>query len=226
MNAAQHPASPAPGSHRYFTLLYTPAVFRDELNTLLSVADEIGTIPTGNADHSVAHVRLEWWRREAERFSRGEPQHPWLRSLLAEHPATSALDLQSLVEGAAIDLATQTLRSQHGAALRSALFAIVADALCEQPLTSELEQAIGAIGAAVLQLEHHPDDVTARTQMREQLQIIGGGLQPQLTPLLVWLSLVARRHRRRHAFVDQFADNIVAWSVARRAARGQFRLPQ
>lgn len=225
-SGAQLPASPQPGSHRYFTLLYTPAALREELNTLLAVADEIGTGPASQADHSVAHVRLEWWRCEAERFSRGEPQHPWLRALLAEHPGTGALNLRSLVDGAAIDLATQTLRAQHGSALRSALFALVADALCEAPLTSEWERAVGTLGAAVHQLECNADDAAARAQMQQQLRVIGAALQPALTPLLVWLALAARRPRRRHPLIQQLTDNLVAWRAARRAARGRFRLVQ
>jgi hypothetical protein len=226
MSAAQHPASPAPGSHRYYTLLYTPSALREELNTLLALADEIGATPSGNADHSVAHVRLEWWRREVERFSEGKPQHPWLQGLLAQHPATGALNLRPLVEGAEVDLAAQTLRSQHGAALRRALFAVIAEALCEQPLTPALAQAIGALGEAVQQLERDPQDVTVRAQMRAPLHIIGAALQPRLTPLLVWLALAARPVRRRHPLIEQFADNIVAWSAARRAARGRFHLVQ
>jgi hypothetical protein len=35
VSAAHHPAAPAPGSHRYFTLLYTPAARREALSTLL-----------------------------------------------------------------------------------------------------------------------------------------------------------------------------------------------
>jgi hypothetical protein len=229
MSAARLPAPPEPGSRRYYTLLYAPSALRQELNILLSLADEIGTAPSANADHSVAHVRLEWWRREAQRFSHGQPQHPWLQGLLAQHPGTGALNLGSLVDAAAVDLATQTLRSQHGAALRSALFALLADALCGQPLRPELEQAIGALGASVQQLERDPQHRSARAQLPEQLRAIDASLQPPLTPLLVWVALAARpvRHRHallQHALLQQVADNLVAWSAARRAARGQFRL--
>jgi hypothetical protein len=229
MSAAQHPAPPEPGSRRYYTLLYAPSALREELNTLLALADEIGTAPSANADHSVAHVRLEWWRHEVERFSHGQPQHPWLQALLAQHPSTGALNLCSLVDGAAVDLASQTLRSQPGAALRSALFALLADALCQRPLAPEFEHAIGALGASVQQLERDPLDQTARAQLPAQLQAIDAALQPALAPLLVWLALAARPPRRRHALLQhpllqQVADNVIAWSAARRAARGQFRL--
>src|SRR5579862_7871234 len=104
MSGPSGPAAPAPGSHRYFTLLYAPASRREELNTLLAVADEIGA-PSHAADHTVAHVRLEWWRREADRFAGGEPEHPWLRALLMHHPSTARPNLRSLVDAAAVDLA-------------------------------------------------------------------------------------------------------------------------
>jgi hypothetical protein len=224
MSGPQHPSAPAPGSRRYFTLLYTPQARREALNTLLAVADEIGSAPAASADHSVAHLRLEWWRREAELFARGEPQHPWLRSLLTQHPAAAALDLQSLVEAAAMDLATRTLASQHGHALRRALFELAACALLTQPLAASLRERIGELGANLERLEGNSCDTEARAALRQQLQQIDVALQPSLTPLLVWLALVARRSHLRPALLESLTDNLIAWSAARRAARGRFTL--
>jgi hypothetical protein len=224
MNSAQHPAAPVPGSHRYFALLYTPAARRDQLNTLLALADEIGAAPGANVDHSVAHVRLEWWRHEAERFARGEPQHPWLRALLTEHPATATLDLQTLVQGAAIDLSTRTLASQRGHALRRALFELAASALCAQSLPSALRKSIGELGASVEKLEIDPADEGARSDLRQQLQLIGEAQQPALVPLLVWLALASRRSHRQAPLLEGLTHNLVAWRAARSAARGRFRL--
>jgi len=221
---ARAPTPPAAGSHRYFTLLYTPAALRDELSTLLALADEIGSDPPASADHSVAHVRLEWWRHEAERFARGEPQHPWLRSLLAQYPATVSLNLLGLVEAAAIDLATRTLSSQHGNALQRALFELAASALCSQPLPTQLQTTIGELGAVTHRLEHDPTDQQARDQLALHLHRIGDTAQPQLAPLLVWLALAARRPHQRAGLLDSLADNLIAWRAARRAARGRFRL--
>jgi hypothetical protein len=224
MSAAQRPSAPSPGTRRYFTLLYTPQARREELNTLLAVADEISAAPTAAADHSVAHVRLEWWRREAERFSRGEPQHPWLRALLREHPSTASLDLLPLVEAAAVDLATHTLASQDGHALRRALFELAASALCAAPLPPEIRQGVGELGAKLERLESDPSDARARTDLQQQLQLIGNAPQPALTPLLVWLALAARRSQPRTALLESLTNNLIAWSAARRAARGRFRL--
>lgn len=224
MSEPSGPAAPAPGSVRYFTLLYAPATLREELNTLLALADEIGSAPADSADHTVAHVRLEWWRREAERFARGAPEHPWLRALLSRHPATRLLNLQSLVDAAAIDLATHTLKSQQPQALQRALFVLVADALCGQALTPELQQAIGELGAGVRELESGANGEPARAPLRDSLRKIDASLQPALAPLLVWLALVAERPHRRLPLLDGVADNLIAWKAARRAARGRFEL--
>ncbi|HWW19488.1 MAG TPA: hypothetical protein VNZ06_01670 [Steroidobacteraceae bacterium] len=224
MSEAQHPAAPAPGSRRYFTLLYTPEARREQLHTLLALADEIGAAPLASADHSVAHVRLEWWRQEAERFARGEPQHPWLRALLREHPAAASLDLQSLVQAAALDLATHTLASHSAHALRRALFELAAQALCAPPLARELARSVGELGANLQRLESDPSDAQARGALQQQLQQIGDAPQRSLTPLLVWLALAAQRPQRRAALLESLTNNLIAWSAARRAARGRFRL--
>ena len=226
MSDAHAPTPPAAGSHRYFTLLYTPAALRDELSTLFALADEIGSDPAVSADHSLAHVRLEWWRHEAERFARGEPQHPWLRSLLAHYPATATLNLLALVEAAAIDLATRTLSSGNGNALQRALFQLAASALCTQPLSAQLQTTLGELGAASQRLEHDPTDQEARDQLDLQLRNIGDTTQPQLAPLLVWLALAARRSHRGGPLLDSLTDNLIAWRAARRAAHGRFRLNQ
>jgi hypothetical protein len=224
MSAPQGPSAPAPGSHRYFTLLYTPAARRETLATLLAVADEIGAEPPDSADHSVAHVRLEWWRGEAQRFACGEPQHPWLRALLAAHPASACLDLQPLVEAAARDLASRTLASQASHAFGRAIFELAARALCAQPLPPALQARIGELGASVEQLEDDSSDAEARAKSRQQLSDIGQALQPSLAPLLVWLALAARRPQHRTPLLAGLSDNLIAWNAARRAARGRFRL--
>jgi hypothetical protein len=220
---AQHPSAPAPGSRRYYTLLYTPEAHREELNTLLAVAEEIAPVPTASADHSVAHVRLEWWRDEAGRFARGEPQHPWLRTLLREHPSSARLDLLHIVDAAAMDLATRTLSARQAHALRRALFEEAAGALLAQPLGAALRECIGELGASLERLEDDPEDVEARATLRQRLGQISAALQPALAPLLVWLALAARS-RQHAALFESLSDNFTAWSAARRAARGRFTL--
>jgi len=138
------PSPPAAGSPRYFALLYTPATLRPVFGTLLALADEISAGGARGLDHSVAHVRLEWWRGEAERYARGEPQHPWLRALLAQHPASRGLDLQPLVQAAALDLATGTQSAQPGVALPAA----------------NMQRAVFELAARVLGIERHTDPLS------------------------------------------------------------------
>jgi hypothetical protein len=223
MSASTAAPLPAPGSHRYFAWLYTPRAHREELCTLLALADEIGADPAPSADHSIAHVRLEWWRREAERFTQRTPQHPWLRALLAQRPQAAALNLQRLVEAAAIDLATRTLSGCCGEALRRALFELAATALCGQPLPAPVGGAIGELGASVHRLERDPADRPTRAQLSQQLRDLGAAPQAPLAPLLVWLALAAGPRRRGRLLIF-WSDNLLAWNSARRAVRGRFRL--
>jgi hypothetical protein len=248
------PPRPADGSPRYFALLYTPDAARATLGTLLALADEISAGAGRGLDHSVAHVRLEWWRGEAERFARGQPQHPWLRALLAQRPAAAALDLTVLVQAAALDLATETLGGQPGAAVQRALFELAEsalpaplhtgphDAVPERPprdvlaalaeRTSELERFTG-VGPWPPAAADRPGALAATLEaLRRQTAALDRTLQPRLAPLLVWITLAARQARRLErapgrksaSGLDGFADNIAAWNAARRAVRGHFRI--
>lgn len=256
MNQAPPPPTALPplptGSPRYFALLYTQAALRPVLGTLLALADEISAGGARALDHSVAHVRLDWWRGEAERYARGEPQHPWLRALLARHPAGGGLDVESLVHAAALDLATQTLSAQHGAALagikvQRAVFELAADALhtdrhAARP-SPQVKRTLGDLGEQVYELERFasgaptasatPAAIAAAIgELRRQTAHIDRPLQPQLAPLLVWIALAIAQALRRagrataHAgsMFDGFADNMLAWNVARSAMRGRTRI--
>jgi hypothetical protein len=241
------PSPPAAGSPRYFALLYTPATLRPVFGTLLALADEISAGGARGLDHSVAHVRLEWWRGEAERYARGEPQHPWLRALLAQHPASRGLDLQPLVQAAALDLAIGTQSAQPGVALpaanmQRAVFELAARVLGIErhtdPLSPQLQRTLGDLGAQVLELERCAADgaptapAEAFEALRRQARAIDRQLQPRLAPLLVWAALAAAQARRRGrrpdsnrgSIIDGFADNMLAWNAARRAMRGRMRI--
>ena len=253
LSVAPAPApAPPPGSPRYFALLYTRPALRPVLGALLALADEISAGGARGLDHSVAHVRLDWWRAEAERYARGEPQHPWLRALLAQHRTARGLDLQPLVQAAALDLAIQTQSAEPGVALpgaklQRAVFELAADALRADrdadPLPPQLQRMLGDLGEQVFELERFAAGdalnsagpkapAAALDALRRQVRAIDGTLQPQLTPLLVWIALAAAQARRRarrpdhnHASVlDGFADNMLAWTAARRAVRGRIRI--
>jgi hypothetical protein len=246
------PSSPSPAidSPRHFALLYCPATARATLSTLLALADEISAGAGRGLDHSVAHVRLDWWRAEAERHARGEPQHPWLRALLLTQPAGRRLSLGPLIEAAALDLATETLGAQPGAALQGAVFELAGDVLLgardAQPAAAPLQRALRALGQRACELERfagrrmQPVPAAAASSaahsaleaLRLQATAIDGPLQPRFAPLLVWSALAATHARRRlqrpqarnGSTLDALADNIVAWKAARRAARGRFRI--
>jgi len=243
------PPAPTLGSPVYFALLYSPAASRSTLTTLLALADEINVGAGRGLDHAVAHVRLDWWRAEAERYARGAPQHPWLRARSLHDSTGKPLKLQLLVEAAALDLATETLGAQQGAALQGAVFelaAMVLRATGPAPLEASLRCTLRDLGERACELERLS---TGRTQhgaaavaasavpatveaLRLQVTAIAGPLQPQFAPLLVWTALTVRHAERRarrperknDSALDALADNIVAWNAARRAARGRFRI--
>jgi hypothetical protein len=247
------PLPPAEGSPRHFALLYSPASARAKLATLLALAHEFDA--GRSLDHALAHLRLEWWHGEAERYARGEPQHPWLRALLTQDPERR-LNLQRLVEAAAVDLATETLSSQPAVATARTLFELAETALRApadaHPPSPQQQCALGDLGERAGELERFasaagdsaaagspspeltPTPAPARLleAARRQAQAIERSLQPRVAPLLVWIALAARqalrRARRAHrsggSGLDGFADNMVAWHAARRAARGRFRI--
>jgi hypothetical protein len=210
------PPPPPAGSPRFFALLYTQAALRPLIGTLLALADEISAGGARGLDHAVAHLRLDWWRGEAERYARGEPQHPWLRALLAQYPASRGLDLQPLVQAAALDLATQTLGAPSGIALsganlQRALFELATDALTADrytdPLPAQLQRTLGDLGVQVLELERFAarDAPTASAPavpaaaleaVRRQAPAVDRALQPRLAPLLVWIALAAAQAGR------------------------------
>jgi len=219
--SANQPPAPAPGSARYFTLLYTPAVHRPALARLLALADEIGAGVARVLDHEVAHARLEWWRHEAAQYAAGRAQHPWLREL----PGSSGprFDLQALVQAAAIDLAQGLQRPTGNEQLRRAVFAAAAQVLGAGPFSAAQGKALGDLGALSWQLER-PALAGQGAQPALSLQALsarlGPALQPKLAPLLVWTA-IADGCAKNAAPVQSLIDNIRAWSVARRAAAGQ-----
>jgi len=212
------PPAPPPGSPRYFALLYTPAAARAALATLLALADEISARP--GLDHSVAHARLDWWRAEAARFSRGVPQHPWLRTL-ARPGAVQRPELAPLVDAAAIDLATATFGADaaataHGAALQAVVFeqagSVLRGAAGVPAAAPGLQRTLRELGQLAGELERLTNaaaptpalDATIAASaaatlaaLRSQVAAIDSTQQQPLAPLLVWVALVANRARRR-----------------------------
>jgi hypothetical protein len=244
---------PAPGSAHFFLLLYTPRPRRAAMRTLLALADEIGAGPGRQLDHEVAHVRLQWWREELQRFAAGAAVHPWLIAWQPEQGSGSARpDLTPLADAAAIDLASAHLAAVVARRLPQALFVLAAQVLtagtaAAAALTAEQERAIGELGRQT-DAYLHPAEEPVRQPDPPPSQAVpppppplAPTLQPPLTPLLVCAALAARQaHRRtrsggnppansdtmRSPLWALLTDNIAAWRVARAAHRGRAQLQE
>ena len=222
---------PAPGSMRYFVLLYTPAPRRRALATLLAVADELGSGLQRRLDHGIAHLRLEWWREEAVRDAGGTPTHPWLIALRAE--GEPALPLRALAEAAVLDLASATLGGDGARQLPQACLLGAARLLCAGGLTADDAARLVQLGTWIDALDAVGPGSGAQTLPRAPA-VPTPALQPALAPLLVWGALarvLAGRRLRRGcggsgtmspSAWDGMADNFTAWRAARRALHGRF----
>lgn len=207
----------APGSTRYFVLLYCPSHRRLALATLLALADEIGAGLARRMEHSLAHVRLDWWRQELLRFARASPEHPWLSAWLRERPQDRALRLPLLTEAATLDLAEARLAAERQWRLGGALFVLGAQLLGIEAGAPPLEQQLRALGSYVAALEQQAQGPTPAAPQ--------AAAQPRLRPLLVWVALAERKAQhppRAAGRFDMLADNFIAWRAARRAQRGRF----
>jgi Squalene/phytoene synthase len=210
-----------PGSTRYFVLLYCPHARRRALATLLAVTAELDVGRARAMDHGVAHLRLDWWQAELQRFARGAPEHPWLSAWLREQPQDHALGLQTLTEAAAIDLASARLAARNERCLAAALFLLAAKLLGIDSPQPQLEQQLRALGRYVAALEQGA--IAAAPVPPE------APAQPRLTPLLVWTALAERQAARGPqpaGKLNLLADNFIAWRAARSAQRGCFRIEQ
>ena len=78
------------GTPRYFAWLYSGAPLQAILEPLFGIEAEINAALQPGLEHSVAHVRMNWWAEEAERLRAGQALHPLTRALLAQRPATAA----------------------------------------------------------------------------------------------------------------------------------------
>jgi len=229
------PPPPVPGSARYFALLYTPAEHRAALALLMALGDEISAGLARGLDHSVAHARLDWWRLEAERYAAGSARHPWLRASSAELTSSAGrasggrlLNLQPLLEGAALDLAEGLQSGESQQRVHAALFVTAAEALGGASISERLRDQLAALGALTRHFERLSQDALAgaRREHRQRLEAALAPLrhQPALAPLLVWATLAERRPERSRP-LRALADNLRAWRIARRAAAGSGSAP-
>jgi phytoene synthase len=111
--------TPETNSARYFVLLYASAAERPAIDALFGIEREVLDSLRPGLDHHVAHSRLQWWREECERVTRGGAVHPLTRALvsaLGDPQAKSVPQLAGLcgiVDVAIWDLASATFESRR-----------------------------------------------------------------------------------------------------------------
>jgi phytoene synthase len=101
-----------PGSLRYFAALYAPADARNYVHAIYAIEAELRD-SAASANHDVAHMRLRWWREEAERLHQGRPQHPASQALLSAPAKPDWALLQQLLFAAEIELSRMTFATEH-----------------------------------------------------------------------------------------------------------------
>ncbi|MGH8258242.1 MAG: squalene/phytoene synthase family protein [Steroidobacteraceae bacterium] len=97
-------------SARDFAWLYSPPRGRAVLGALLDIEREVGAALRPGLEHTVAHVRLAWWREECERCAAGGPAHPATQALTAA--ADRPVDPRGFVDAATWDLAAATFATR------------------------------------------------------------------------------------------------------------------
>jgi 15-cis-phytoene synthase len=101
---------------RHLASLYSLPAERPILEALFALESEIGASLHAGLDHTVAHVRLQWWREECARVASGTPSHPLTRALAAEFPNTpgdALAGLAGFVDVAVWDLAAATFETRR-----------------------------------------------------------------------------------------------------------------
>jgi len=108
--------APAESSTRRLACLYASESQRPLLTALCALEAEIGASLKAGVDHSIAHVRLAWWREECARCAAGTPAAPLTRAIgayFAGRERTALGGLAGLVEVAAWDLAAATFATRR-----------------------------------------------------------------------------------------------------------------
>jgi len=77
---------------------------------LLALETEIRSVLKPGMEHRVSHVRMEWWRAEADRLSAGTPAHPLTRAL--KEDVGSDTNISGLIDATIWDLAAATFGSR------------------------------------------------------------------------------------------------------------------
>jgi len=210
------PFASAPGSLRYFSVLFAPADRRPLLEALYAfesaVRDSLAV-----ANHEAAHVRLQWWRGEVDRLMAGRPQHPAMSALLALRRCAGAdvTLLHEVLAGADLDLAGFTYSSwqeleAYCFRAAGALQTLHAAGLAgERDLTASERTFARALGSAVRQTELLRDLAPdlARGRLYVPLAALeAAGIDPALVPAAGPAALQGVVHEWRARLNRRFAE--------------------
>ena len=150
----------APGSLRYFAVLFSTPDARAVLEALYAFEDEVRRV-SGGVSHEAAHARLGWWRGEVDRLAAGRPEHPIAAALLPlqSFPDGDPTLLHEVLAAADLDLARVTYRTwteleaycfRSAGALQTLLAATLAG---DRALTSTEREFARRLGSAMRQVE-------------------------------------------------------------------------
>ena len=247
------PETPDRHSARYFASLYSPPSGRAVLEALFGIESEIAASLHSGLDHSVAHIRLQWWREECERVVSRRSVHPLTQTLVialgAEPRVTAQLaGLSGFVDVAVWDLANATFgtgRELTAYCERWAAAMVIPVAVHGAPDMTDSQHWL-ALGAALRESEMlaNLDSEAHSGRLRLPLdEIEAAGVAPEDLGVTPWpaqvAALVARRHEALRSVLasavaalerrDQPAlRGLLVWAAlaARRSIRAQRSLPK
>lgn len=220
---------------RYFAWLYSAPEKQTLLQTLLAIEAEVRGVLQPGMEHRVAHVRLEWWRAEADRVSAGQPAHPLTRAL-----PPSAAQIGGLVDTTVWDLASATFSTREEIAGYCDRWATA----MTKPLAPDIPAAI-AIGAAIREIELLSELATEARSGRlrlpldelERADVAVEALAKPPWPAKLCAVLRARHHDMRRALGQHIAAmpaqgqaaarGLLVWAAlaARQSQRAEKTLP-
>ncbi len=97
------------GSSFYYSFMFLPTDTRRAIIAFYTLCRELDDVVDECRDTSVAAAKLDWWRQEVVRMSKGSAQHPVARALMdtAKGRGLPQALLLEIVDGMAMDLVYQ-----------------------------------------------------------------------------------------------------------------------
>ena len=216
---AAQPAAAEP-SARWFATLYAAPPQRALLESLCGIESEIYAVLRPGLEHTVAHVRVQWWQEECERAAAGTGVHPLTRALLAARPiGDPGADLRGLMDTATWDLAAATFASRReltGYCERwaSAMTALAARWTAPATLTPDAAQALGrSLGVSLRELELLVDLRPAALAGRLRLpldELAQAGVDPDALVAKRWPPALVNLLRERHRLLRSQLQTVLA----------------